>query len=99
MVSVTGDPLLSVPRLHRWLRDFEPHLAIINVVTYSDVVRGFLYTHRMNAELFSALAFLGLGLAAVLVSSCPAHTSREIDVMPRNSNRFLSLVETRNRNV
>ncbi|MEM7351592.1 MAG: ADOP family duplicated permease [Acidobacteriota bacterium] len=65
MVSVAGDPSLAVPRLHRWLRDFEPHLAIINVVTYQEIVRGFLYTHRMNAEMFSIVALLGLVLSAV----------------------------------
>jgi len=69
LVSATGDPGAMVPLLYRWLRDFEPHLAIVNVVTYNDVVRGFLYTHRMNAEMFSALAFLGLALAAVGIFS------------------------------
>ena len=63
MVSVAGDPAFAVPRLHRWLRDFEPYLAIINVVTYRDIVRGFLYTHRMNAEMFGVVAFLGLALS------------------------------------
>ena len=56
MVSVEGDPPLAVPRLHRWLRDHESYLAIIHIVPYRDVVRGFLYTHRMNAEMFSAVA-------------------------------------------
>jgi hypothetical protein len=69
LVSVAGDPRASVPTLHRWLRDFEPHLAIVNVVAYTDVVRGLLYTHRMNAEMFSGLALLGLALAAVGIFS------------------------------
>ena len=84
MVSVTGDPLLSVPRLHRWLRDFEPHLAIVNIVTYRDVVRGFLYAHRMNAEMFSIVAFLGLALSVVgiwgVVSLAVGRRTREIAV-------------------
>ncbi len=84
MVSVTGNPLLSVPRLHRWLRDFEPYLAIINVVTYKDIVRGFLYTHRMNAEMFSIVAFLGLALSVVgiwsVVSLAVSRRKREIAV-------------------
>jgi hypothetical protein len=32
-VSVNGDPLRSVPSLYRWLRDFEPFLAIINTAS------------------------------------------------------------------
>ena len=84
MVSVNGDPSHSVPRLHRWLRDFEPFLAIIHVVTYKDVVRGFLYTHRMNAEMFSAVALLGLVLSVVgiwsVVSLAVGRRTREIAV-------------------
>ncbi len=84
MVSVAGDPSLSVPRMHRWLRDFEPFLAIVNVVTYKDIVRGFLYTHRMNAEMFSVVAFLGLALSVVgiwsVVSLAVSRRTREIAV-------------------
>ncbi len=84
MVSVRGDPSLSVPRLHLWLRDFEPYLAIINVVTYRDVVRGFLYSQRMNAEMFSIVAFLGLALSVVgiwsVVSLAVSRRRREIAV-------------------
>jgi predicted permease len=69
LVTTNGDPAAYAPQLYRWLRDFEPHLAIVNVVPYPDVVRGFLYTQRMNAELFSVLAFVGLGLAAVGIFS------------------------------
>jgi predicted permease len=69
MVSVAGDPGAAVPVLHRWLRDYEPHLAIVNVVPYAEVVSGYIYTQRMNAEMFSALAFLGLALAAVGIFS------------------------------
>ena len=37
-VSADGaraDPSAAVPQLHRWLRNFEPYLAIVNVVTYT----------------------------------------------------------------
>jgi predicted permease len=84
LVSTTGHPGAAVPFLHRWLRDFEPHLAIVNVVTYNDVVRGFLYTHRMNAEMFTALAVLGLALAAVgifsVMSLAVSRRTREIGI-------------------
>lgn len=84
LVSVAGDPRASVPVLFRWLRDFEPHLAIVNVVAYPDVVRGLLYAHRMNAEMFSGLALLGLALAAVGVFSVMAlavnRRTREIGI-------------------
>ncbi len=84
LVSTSGGPGAAVPFLYRWLRDFEPHLAIVNVVTYNDVVRGFLYTYRMNAEMFSALAFLGLALAAVgifsVMSLAVGRRTREIGI-------------------
>jgi len=84
LVSAMGDPGATVPTLYRWLRDFEPYLAIVNVVPYNEVVRGFLYTHRMNAEMFSALAFLGLTLAAVgifsVVSLAVSRRTREIGI-------------------
>lgn len=84
LVVANGDPAAVVPQLYRWLRDFEPHLAIVNVVPYNDVVRGFLYTQRMNAELFSLLALLGLALAGVgifsVVSLAVSRRTREIGV-------------------
>jgi putative ABC transport system permease protein len=84
LVATTGDPSAAVPSLYRWLRDFEPHLAIVNVVTYNDVVQGFLYTYRMNAEMFSALAFLGLALAAAgifsVMSLAVSRRTREIGI-------------------
>jgi putative ABC transport system permease protein len=69
IVSTINDPAASVPHLYRWLREYEPHLAIVNVVPYTDVVRGFLYTYRMNAEMFSVLAFVGLMLSSVGIFS------------------------------
>ncbi len=84
IVSAIGDPTASIARLSRWLREFEPHLAIVNVLPYSEVVRGFLYTQRMNAEMFSALAILGLGLAAVgifsVMSLAVSRRTREIGI-------------------
>jgi predicted permease len=65
MITTAIDPAAAVPLLYRWLRDYEPYLAIINVLPYSDVISGFVYTQRMNAELFSLLAVFGLTLAAV----------------------------------
>jgi predicted permease len=84
LVAVHGDPRESVGRLQRWLREYEPHLAIVNVIPYRDVVRGFLYTQRMNAELFTVLAVLGLGLAAVgvfsVMSLAVSRRTREIGI-------------------
>jgi putative ABC transport system permease protein len=71
-VATNGDPRGLVTDLDQWLRNYEPYLAIINVVTYTDVVRGYQYTQRMNAELFSVMAFLGMLLAAVGIFSVMA---------------------------
>jgi predicted permease len=84
LVTTTGDPRATKPTLFRWLRDFEPHLAIVNVVPYTEVVRGYLYTQRMNAEMFSVLAFLGLVLAAAgifsVMSLMVGRKTREIGI-------------------
>ena len=65
LVETQAEPESAVPRLQAWLREYEPHLAIVNVLPYTEVVRGFQYVQRMNAELFASLALLGLILAAV----------------------------------
>ena len=84
LVTTAGDPERAVPMLHRWLREFEPHLAIVNAVSYREVVRGAMFTQRMNAELFSVLAVLGLILAGVgifsVVSLSVSRRTREIGV-------------------
>ncbi|NNF26748.1 MAG: FtsX-like permease family protein, partial [Gemmatimonadetes bacterium] len=68
----------------RWLREFEPHLAIINTIPYRKVIAGQLYSQRMNAELFTILAILGLSLACTgifgVVSLSVARRVREIGV-------------------
>lgn len=84
LIATRVSPEASVPLLYAWLREFEPHLAIINVLPYSEVVRGFLYVQRMNAELFSWLAGLGLCLAVIGVFSVTSlvvrRRTREIGV-------------------
>lgn len=84
LVSVEGDPPLAVPRLRQWLRNHESYLAIIHIVPYRDVVSGYLYTHRMNAEMFSVVAGLGLTLSVVgifsVVSLAVGRRRREIAV-------------------
>ncbi|MGD8329816.1 MAG: ABC transporter permease [Acidobacteriota bacterium] len=84
MVKTTGDPAAAVPRLRAWLREFEPQIAIVNILPYTDVVRGFTYVQRMNAELFGMLAVLGLSLAAAgifsVMSLSVSRRRREIGV-------------------
>lgn len=84
LVNTSVRPEQAVPLLHRWLRSYEPHLAIVNAITYKDVVSGALYTQRRNAELFTALAGLGLVLAFAgifsVVSLSVARRRREIGV-------------------
>jgi putative ABC transport system permease protein len=64
LVKVRGDPAAAVRLLERELHALDTRLAIVNILPYRDVVRGFLYTQRMNAELFTVVAAIGLLLAA-----------------------------------
>jgi putative ABC transport system permease protein len=77
-------PEQAIPLLQRWLREFEPHLAIVNAVSYQDVVEGAVYTQRMNAELFAVLSLMGLLLAAAgifsVVSLSVTRRTRELGV-------------------
>ena len=83
-VATIDDPRTAVPRMRQWLLQYEPHLAIVSVLPYADVARGFTYTQRMNAELFSMLAALALGLAALgifsVMSLAVTRRRREIGV-------------------
>ncbi len=84
LVATTIDPGLAVSYLYRELREFETHIAIVNALPYTEVVSGFTYTQRMNAELFSVLAFLGVALAAVgifsVMSLAVQQRTREIGI-------------------
>jgi len=84
VLAVNGDPAAAVPLMERWLRNFEPHLAIVNVLPYTEVARGAVYSQRMNAELFSIVAALGLILSAVgifaVVGLAVARRGREFGI-------------------
>lgn len=62
----------------------DTRLAIVNILPYRDVVRGSLYAQRMNAELFTVIAALGLLLAATgvfaVVALAVAARRREIGI-------------------
>jgi len=64
LLSVAGDPAAAVSKMEEELHAVDPRLAIVNILPYSAVLGGFLYTQRMNAELFSVIAVLGLILTA-----------------------------------
>ena len=84
LLKVRGDPRGTVDLAERELHAVDTRLAIVNILAYRDVVRGFLYTQRMNAELFSAIAALGLLLAAAgifaVVTLAVAARRREIGI-------------------
>jgi len=63
LLRVRGDPAVAVEEMERELHAVDTRLAIVNILPYRDVVRGALYTQRMNAELFTAIAALGLLLS------------------------------------
>jgi len=76
VLKVRGDP--------QELHAVDTRLAIVNILTYRDVVRGSIYTQRMNAELFSVIAALGLLLATTgvfaVVALAVAGRRREIGI-------------------
>jgi putative ABC transport system permease protein len=84
LVKVKDDPSASVDRIERALRDVDTRIAVVNTLPYSQVVRGFLYTQRMNAELFGVIAILGLILASTgvfaVVALAVARRRREIGI-------------------
>jgi predicted permease len=64
LLKVMGDPAAAVSQMETELHAVDPRIAIVNILPYSDVVGGFLYPQRMNAELFTIIAILGLILSA-----------------------------------
>lgn len=84
LLKVRGNPAASVRLLERELRELDTRLAIVNILPYRDVVRGFLYTQWMNAELFTVIAALGLLLATTgvyaVVALAVANRRREIGI-------------------
>ena len=84
IVKVAGDPAAAVDRIERELRAVDTRIAIVNILPYQQVVRGFLYAQRMNAELFGVIAALGLILAAAgvfgVVALAVARRRREFGI-------------------
>jgi len=74
LLSVRDDPAVAVERMERELHDVDTRLAILNILTYRDVVGGAVYSQRMNAELFTVIAIFGLLLAAAGVFAVVALT-------------------------
>ena len=84
LVATTIDPATAVPLLQQEFKDVNPRLALVNILPYSQVVSGFTYPQRMNAELFLVLALAGLVLATVgifgVLSLAVGERTREIGV-------------------
>jgi predicted permease len=84
LLKVSGNPQLAVQRMEQELRAVDPRIAIVNILPYSEVVGGFLYTQRMNAELFTLISILGLVLSAAgifgVVSLAVARRRKEIGI-------------------
>jgi predicted permease len=84
LLKVQGDPAAAVDLLERELHAVDTRLAIVNILPYREVVRGSLYTQRMNAELFTVIALLGLLLATTgvfaVVSLAVAGRRRELGI-------------------
>jgi predicted permease len=85
LIRTRGDATAEMAGdLRRLLREYAPHMTIINVVAFEEIIRGALYAHRMNAELFTVMALLGLALACVgifsVVSLSVKRRRREVGV-------------------
>ncbi|MFC1575843.1 ADOP family duplicated permease [Gemmatimonadota bacterium] len=84
LLKVAGNPAAAVQRMEEELQAVDPRIAIVNILPYSEVVGGFLYTQRMNAELFGIIAALGLILSAAgifgVVSLAVARRRKEIGI-------------------
>jgi len=78
------DPAAVVPALRRQLQELDPDLALINVQSYPEILRGELADQRSRAELFTALAVIGLTLAAVglwsVLNLAVSRRSRELGI-------------------
>jgi predicted permease len=83
--------------LRRLLSEYAPHMTIINVVAFNEIIGGALYAQRMNAELFTGMALLGLALACAgifsVVSLSVKRRRREIGIR-----KAMGATETRIRN-
>lgn len=84
LLRVMADPGPAVAQMESELHAVDPRIAIVNILPYSDVVGGFLYPARMNAELFSIIALLGLLLSAAgvfgVTSLAVAQMQKEIGI-------------------
>ncbi len=84
LLKVAGDPAAAVDRVEGELRAVDTRIAIVNILPYRQVVGGFLYAQRMNAELFGVMAVIGLLMAAAgvfgVVALSVARRRRELGV-------------------
>jgi predicted permease len=69
LVNTAVPPSVAAPQLERELRGFHPELTLVNIEPYDRLVSGFLSNQRMNAELFTVVALIGLVLAAAGIYS------------------------------
>lgn len=98
LLKVSGDPALAVRRMEEELRSVDSRIAIVNILPYSEVLEGFLYARRMNAELFSVIAVLALILVGAgvfgVMSLLVAGRRREIGIRLAIGAKSLDIVRT-----